>query len=360
MCKKLSFLIPLFLFFVVNIASAALYVLYPSQEKLLNDGKMHIFLCGTGDPEPGMQNLRKPACVAVLADNQFLLFDAGEGSAQTLGMLGLPIQLLNTVFITHWHSDHFGGLGQLINESWIRGRKQPLTVYGPRGVHKVVSGLKQAYALDAEFRLKNHKDFVKDKYPFGVPSLVIATKKGVKIYRKGDVRVNAFLVDHLPVKPAFGYRIKYKNCKIVISGDTRVNPSLADNAKNADVLINEVFSNALYQVELKRAKASSNPTLEKKYLNTVKQYHSDSLELAKMAEKAHVKFLVLTHLVPAIGVSKTMKKSFIAGMKKYYHGPIIVADDTDQIVLNSVSGKCKVKYRAARKPNVKVYAIPKG
>ena len=48
--------------------------------------------------------------------------------------------------------------------------------------------------------------------------------------------VFAFLVEHEPVKPAFGYRIEYKGRVVVISGDTRKTENVARHAKGADML----------------------------------------------------------------------------------------------------------------------------
>ena len=52
---------------------AVLNVEKPRQTSMLTDGKLHIYVCGTGDPEISMQEVRKPSCLAIIADNQFLL-----------------------------------------------------------------------------------------------------------------------------------------------------------------------------------------------------------------------------------------------------------------------------------------------
>lgn len=84
-----------------------------------------------------------------IVDNHFILFDAGEGSIQTLASMGLPYRYLDTVFLTHLHSDHIAGLGQAFNITWDSGpRNKPLDVYGPYGVEKVVDRITQAYQFD--------------------------------------------------------------------------------------------------------------------------------------------------------------------------------------------------------------------
>ncbi len=362
--KYFRFLVCIFVILLyIPCAYAWLYNLHPNNKNILPDGKMHIVLCGTGDPEPAMQALRKPSCLAVIVDNQFLLFDAGEGSVQTLASMGLPIQNLDNVFMTHWHSDHIGGLGQIINERWLHGGDKAINVYGPKGVKQVISGISEAYQLDAEYRVKNRRGFLKYKYAFAKPHVIKATNKGTLLYKGKNIEVYAFLVDHYPAAPAVGYRIQYKNCKIVISGDTKVTSSLAQNSKDADVLISEAFSDALYKSTSKilQEKDSIIDKQELRYIQGSKHYHSDTIDLAKMAAKSHVKNLFLTHLVPAIGVADSYKKAFIAGMSQYYKGPIIVTDDRDSIVVaDNTHNGCTVVYKPQPEPKGKLYKNPLG
>jgi len=42
---------------------------------------------------------------------------------------------LSTIFITHGHNDHTGGLGMLLSAQWGAQRTQPVNVYGPPGTH---------------------------------------------------------------------------------------------------------------------------------------------------------------------------------------------------------------------------------
>ncbi len=337
--------------------SAAVYTLGPSQENLLSSKSLHIFICGSGDPESGMQAVRRPSCLAVIGDGQFLLFDAGEGSVATLGELGLPFENLNNVFITHWHSDHLGGLGQVINEAWLSAHKTNVNVYGPKGVKSIVRGINTAYKPDVRYRVKNRQGVLKAKYAPAIPHLIKPTKKGVQVYNKNSLKLSAFLVDHYPVVPAFGYRIQYKGCKVVISGDTKIVNSLKENATKADVLVNEAISNNLYKLTVERLKKKPNPAAMLKFNQETYNYHSDSLELAKMATAAGVKNLFVTHLVPAVGTSKAMRDSFSKGMDKYYKGPITVVNDRDEIVVTPENGQCKVTYYPAAQPAAKFYPI---
>lgn len=337
-----------------------------------NGNTLHIILCGTGTPAITTQYIRHPACLAVLGDKQFLLFDAGDGAIQTLGELSLPIQKLDTVFITHWHSDHFGGLGQVMNETWMNRRKVPLTVYGPYGVKEISKSFNKAYRLDAIYRqIKNphidiNTEFIDPKLVD--PGLGTPQKKSepTLVYKKNNLSVSSFLVDHSPVVPALGYQVHFGNCLLVISGDTKVVPRLADYYKDADVLVSEAMSHALldnsqlmekYGIGGSFSQKNSPPASNQEQKASQSQkanqqeqrpnsssYHSDSWELAKLVQKVGVKHLVLTHLMPNIQTTDEAKKAFSEGMSDYYKGPIYVANDKDQIEMTSTSDGCKVEW----------------
>ena len=56
------------------------------------------------------------------------------------------------------------------------------------------------------------------------------------VYEQGDLRVTAFLVDHVVIEPAFGFRVDYEGRSIVLSGDTRYNENVVSYAAGADLL----------------------------------------------------------------------------------------------------------------------------
>src|SRR5262245_41050621 len=80
-------------------AEAGIYVECPVQTEILHDGNLHIFFLGTGNPEGELENVRKPACLALVADGRLFFIDAGEGAIQTAAGLGLPYDLLSKVFM---------------------------------------------------------------------------------------------------------------------------------------------------------------------------------------------------------------------------------------------------------------------
>ena len=105
----------------------------------LEDG-LHLALCGAGGPLPA-PNASGP-CVAVVAGKQLFLVDAGTDGPRNLARLGYQPGTVQGVFLTHFHSDHIDGLGEISTVRWAGGdNASPLPVYGPQGVERVVDGL---------------------------------------------------------------------------------------------------------------------------------------------------------------------------------------------------------------------------
>src|SRR3954464_1741160 len=98
-----------------------------------------LFCAGTaGSVPPARRGL--PALL-LRAGGERLLFDCGEGTQQQLlRSVGLPE--LGSVFITHFHLDHWLGLLGMIKTFDLRARERPLTIYGPPGLHAVLGGMR--------------------------------------------------------------------------------------------------------------------------------------------------------------------------------------------------------------------------
>lgn len=332
-------------------AWAGMFAQHTPQPGLLSDGKLHIFMLGTGDPEVEMQGVRKPACLALLYKGQFVLFDAGEGAIQTIAGYGLPYAKLNTAFITHWHSDHFAGLGQVINATWVHGRKEPFVIYGPWGAEKVVNGLNSAYEFDAIFRAATLPGILEPTLSAGVPrEFQLKDDAATPVFESGDLKVSAFRVDHSPVVPAVGYVVDFRGHKLVISGDTKVVASLEKHSTGADLLISEAVSHPLMQLQIKNQQAQGNKRAAE-FSADVNHYHADSLELAQMAQRTGVKHLVITHYVPAVGTTAQERSAFTSGMTDSYKGDLRAANDGDQIVIDiDTSGNLTFDYQDQEQP----------
>ena len=124
----------------------------------LEDG-LHITLCGAGGPMPAPA--ASGPCVAVVAGQDLYVVDAGTDGLRNLARMAYPTGDIKAVFLTHFHSDHIDGLGEMGTIRWVgAANTAPLPVYGPPGVAKVVNGLNMAYAQDFVYRHEHHGNSV--------------------------------------------------------------------------------------------------------------------------------------------------------------------------------------------------------
>ena len=113
---------------------------------------LSVLFLGTAGSMPTVQ--RAPASLLVRRGGDRILIDCGEGTQrQLLRSVGLPD--IEHVFLTHYHADHFLGLPGMLKTFALRGREVPLTIYGPRGLHSLMSDLRRIYGkLTYEVRLQ--------------------------------------------------------------------------------------------------------------------------------------------------------------------------------------------------------------
>lgn len=305
---------------------------------------MHVILAGTG--QPWFDPIRNPQCIAIIAGGKFLLFDVGDGAVKTLDNLNLPINMIDTVFLTHYHSDHTNGLGHLISHTWVNGRQRPIHVYGPKGVIYLTQGLRKAAKLDIDIRT-GYLETLDPDLAVGVPHQFRYAEDGspVEVWSENGVVVKAFKNDHYDVEISCGYRIEYAGRSVVISGDTIYAESVIENSMGADLLIHE----ATNQVMAERAACLSETMLGPQGQNLAFRirraisHHIDTLEVAEVAFRAGVQSLVLTHIIPPI--PEAFSGAFIHGMNAIYAGPIVVAKDGDSFYLPpapsaTIAGPC--------------------
>lgn len=316
--------------FVLNRVNENTNVKSKAAKELLDKDKITIVLTGTGSPLPSesIQN-----STAVFVNGQFLVFDCGDGVAMAMEKLHLPVTEINAVFVTHFHSDHFADLGEVIDRSWLLGRKKNLNVYGPKGITELVNGFLKSYHLEYYYRTKHHgEEIMPSQWSGAKPNEFYPKSDGSSkiVYEKDGVVVHAFFVNHVPVEPAVGYRIEYKGKSIVISGDTADSEVLKKQSSGVDFLISEVMNKSMIAKIEKSYETIGNPKFTK-IMKDIQLYHIDVSELAKLAEEAKVKTLVLTHMIPFVKGYFQTKSIYKDPVRKEFNGDLIIAEDGKRI-----------------------------
>jgi ribonuclease BN (tRNA processing enzyme) len=241
-----------------------------------------VVMLGTGTPNADPD--RSGPAVAGVVNDRAYLFDAGPGivrrasAAERAGTRALRQTNLDVVFLTHLHSDHTLGLPDLMFSPWVLERTAPLRVFGPAGTFQMIASLVSAYREDIRVRLDG-----------GEPSNKTGWKTEARdvdpgfVFQDSNVKVTAFAVQHGAWTHAFGYRIETRDRVIVLSGDTGPSEEIVKQCNGCDVLVHEVRSHE---------KLATRPEAWQKYHRA---FHTSTLELAALAQRAKPKLLVLYH-----------------------------------------------------------------
>ena len=282
--------------------------------------RTQIVILGTGTPIPDPD--RTGPGVAIVVDSVAYLFDAGVGvvrRAAAAGRNGVkpfaprgattqPSPRFDRLFLTHLHSDHTLGVADVIFTPWIQGRIAPLDIYGPPGTSRLVNGILDGNAEDIAERLAASAGPPANGWRVVVHEIV----EGV-VFQDSRIAVRAFAVPHGGWRYSFGYRIQTPDRLIVISGDTRPNPDIAEQCHGCDVLIHEVYSDAGF---------ATIPSGRQAYHS---QAHTSATRLGEIATQAKPALLVLYHQL-FFGASE---ETLLAEVRSRFAGRVVSAHDLD-------------------------------
>src|SRR3990170_8877113 len=94
---------------------------------------MRLTIIGCGDAFGAGGRLQ--TSFQVRSSRSTFLIDCGASTLIGMRRLGLEPNDIDTVFITHLHGDHFGGLPWLLIDAlYVSKRTRPLVVTGPKGI----------------------------------------------------------------------------------------------------------------------------------------------------------------------------------------------------------------------------------
>jgi ribonuclease Z len=304
-----------------NVQQAMMERMFAAQAEaaaeLVAPGALRAMVCGSASPA-GVDPKRQQACIAVIAAGRIFVVDVGAGSARNLTRAGLPMERVEAVLLTHFHSDHIGALGDLNLNVWVAGRAEPLRVMGPDGVERVVAGFNEAYALDRSYRTAHHGE---EMLPPEVGVMKAETVAAGTIYERDGVRITAFPVDHRPVEPTFGYRFDFGGRSVVVSGDTVKSKSLIEAARGADLLFHDAMAGPFMKT-LAEVRRKTGPDRVATLIDDVQDYHATIADVAATATEAGVRSTVLYHLVP-VPTNPIVLSQFTQGLPD----GIVVAED---------------------------------
>ncbi|MBV9330987.1 MAG: MBL fold metallo-hydrolase [Alphaproteobacteria bacterium] len=303
----------------------ASYALSKPQANLAGTSDLAVLLVGTGSPLPDKSRAGPSTLIA--AGTHLFLVDCGIDSSRNLLLWRVPLDHVDAVFVTHFHSDHIAELGEIRLQTWVAGRKKPLRVFGPPGIGEVVGGFNQAYALDAGYRTKHHGAAMLDPSAVALEAraLALGAQPARLAYDEDGLKVTAIRVRHDPARPAYGYRFDYGGRSIVVSGDTAPDRDLMNASRNADILVHEGLSPSLVGI-LHDAMLATGHVRSAKIMHDIPGYHSSPADAAKIANGAKVRLLVFTHIIPMLP-NFIAEHAFLDGVDQIRHDGVMLGHD---------------------------------
>jgi len=269
---------------------------------------LKITFLGTGGSFPTKG--RGVTSIAIQREGELLLFDCGEGTQRQMTKTAVSPMKIDSIFLTHFHGDHFLGLPGLIQTLSLMGREEELKVWGPEGAEERMNSLLEVPVYTKNFEVKVRELSPGDRVDREGYKIKTAetdhSAKGLAYGLIEDQRPGKFhpeeakslglepgpdfsrlqggesveLQDGTVVKPEQVLGPSRPGRKIVYSGDTRPTEGIRNLAEGADVLIHEATFSSDMADEAEEAS------------------HSTTKQAAEIAKEANVEKLFLTHPSP--------------------------------------------------------------
>ncbi len=249
-----------------------------------------------------------------LNDNRIVI-DCGLGVTRGLVDQNVNLNSLSHIFITHLHSDHYLELGPLIHTAWTAGLKTTVEVYGPSGIQHYWDTFNASMQADIQLRIEDE----------GRPDLhsllnIHVLDEGM-VMSTDNLVVDAMRVQHPPLVDCFALSFKSNDTHVVVSGDTAPLNSLADWAQGCDLFVHEAMLEAALPALFERI-GNVDDRLMEHWLRS----HTFAHDVGKLATRAGVKILALTHLVPADDPDFG-QSHWETAVRKHWEGELYVGHD---------------------------------
>jgi ribonuclease BN (tRNA processing enzyme) len=250
---------------------------------------MKLTILGSGTVVPSGE--RNSSGYFVEAPGVKLMLDCGAGTVHALAKYGIEWQRMTHLFISHFHVDHIGELASLFfafRYALTEDRTEPLTLLAPKGIEKLLGGLKTAFG---------EKVFT-PKFPFQVQ----VVEPGKTFAINDRCRLDFAKTPH--TDESLAIRIADLHQSISYTGDTAFSPELVHFFQQTDLLVSECS----FQESKDQGR------------------HLSIAEVAHLADAAQVKKLIATHFYFSMSDEALIEK-----LRDGYAGEIYLGKDGLQV-----------------------------
>ncbi|MGB6000393.1 MAG: guanitoxin biosynthesis MBL fold metallo-hydrolase GntH [Thermoanaerobaculia bacterium] len=321
--------LPLFLFAVLlliasfSLQAADVYTpsgsnsfMYPGEPVSEDEMRVTIFGSGYGYVRAGQAD---QSIYVELGNGDAFVFDLGEGSEANYMTMQVAYSRMTNLFVTHHHMDHLGSLPHLYTFGPSSDRWTPLNIYGPSGD---TPELGTKYMVDGLKRFTNwHVTSFNgiaipesDGYEINVHEFDYRLNPGIA-YEKNGVVIKSFPVAH-SIDGGVGYRVEWNGLCAVIASDTRPSQFYIENSKNCDIVMHEVGPDPGVFAE------TMGVTIDRAN-SMIASSHTLPVALGKIFALTKPRLAVGTHILS--NANTTLPT--IDGLRKYYDGPLVIAED---------------------------------
>ncbi len=243
-----------------------------------------------------------------------LLIDCGEGTQITMKQRGWSANPIDVICFTHYHADHISGLPGLLLDMANSDRTEPVTLIGPKGLERVVSGLRViAPELPFEVKLTEFSGEGESFELFGYRLKSFKVNHSVTCYgytfeidRAGRFDKDAAVANNIPLE----FWSRLQNGETIVSGDVTYEPSMVMGPDRKGIKVTYCTDTRPVPAITENAAGSDLCILEGMYgeaedaPKALKKKHMTMQEAAAIAAQAGVHELWLTHFSPSMGRAK--------------------------------------------------------
>lgn len=284
-------------------------VYFPGTEEL-GKGEMRISFVGSC-PWPPRRDQAGTCIMVELGNGKRFFFDFGSGCLRNIIAMQVPQAMINDIFLTHLHVDHYADLPYMLPFTASMGRYKPLRVTGPSGRTPDLGT--KAMTDNMKKMMKWHlEEFetcpIGDGYEIDVTEFDFKKENDV-CYDKDGVVIRHWPRSH-GKDGASAYRLDWNGLSFVWTGDGQPDELTAKYAKGCDVFVTESQNDLGGLVSQKMGV----PPIFFNYV--IDTHHTPHYAVGYLMKQVQPRIGMVTHVISEPGLENELS----AGVRAHWDG----------------------------------------